>query len=202
MMKMSNRDVLLELFRPVQRGILIDLLPENVTFRDLMTINTGDIMRRRGAGINTVVRIVSICELFTRWNSTMVDPGKPIEKPEDLAIQYGHMKHLEHEEFHVLLLDNAGHIMKDHMVSKGIVNASLVHPREVFREAIRQNASSVILLHNHPSGVKEASREDHLVTKQLVETGRIIDIPVHDHIIICGDSYVSFAENGWLEGEK
>ncbi|MBN1446998.1 MAG: hypothetical protein JXA28_03630 [Bacteroidetes bacterium] len=60
-------------------------------------------------------------------------------------------------------------------------------------------SSSIILVHNHPSGRREASREDHNITRQLVDAGKTIDIPVHDHVIICGDSYISFAENGWLE---
>jgi DNA repair protein RadC len=101
----------------------------------------------------------------------------------------------------VLLLNNAGRIVHESIISEGIVNASLVHPREVFRAAVTELASSVILLHNHPSGVREASREDHLITKQLVQAGRMMDIPVHDHIIICGNGYISFAENGWLEGQ-
>jgi DNA repair protein RadC len=73
-----------------------------------------------------------------------------------------------------------------------------VHPREVFKAAVTELATSIILLHNHPSGTRTASSEDHTVTKQLVDAGKLIDIPVRDHIIICGNSYVSFAENGWL----
>ena len=122
--------------------------------------------------------------------------------PEDIASMYvPRLRDLQRERFMALLLDNAGHIIKECVISEGIVNASLVHPREVFHAAVTELASSVILLHNHPSGVREASREDHMITQQLVEAGRIMDIPVHDHIIVCGNSYVSFAENGWLEGQ-
>src|SRR5690606_18815758 len=100
--------------------------------------------------------------------------------------------------FMVLHLNNAGRIIHEQVVSVGIVNASLVHPREVFSKAVAHLTSSVILLHNHPSGVRQASREDHLITKQLAEAGKLLDIPVNDHVIITGDGYVSFAEEGWM----
>ncbi len=79
-------------------------------------------------------------------------------------------------------------------MSKGILNSALAHPRECFREAIRQAAASVIFVHNHPSGNPEPSEEDLAVTKQLTEAGKIIGINVHDHIIIAADRYTSMAE--------
>lgn len=145
-------------------------------------------------------RIEAALELGRRCASESDQVRSQISSPEDIVSIYGHrLRDLDHERFYVVLLNNAGQIIYEHLVSQGIVNASLVHPREVFKEAIRHNASSVILLHNHPSGVREASREDHLITKQLAEAGKLLDIPVHDHVIICGQSYLSFAENGWIE---
>ncbi|MDT8322937.1 MAG: DNA repair protein RadC [Bacteroidota bacterium] len=155
-----------------------------------------------GIGIARAVTLQAAFELGRRYAAAPDAVEDVIGGPEDIASKYiPRLRDLQRERFMVLLLDNAGHIIKECVVSEGIVNASLVHPREVFHAAVTELASSVILLHNHPSGVREASREDHLVTRQLVEAGRLMDIPVHDHIIVCGNAYVSFAEEGWLEGQ-
>jgi DNA repair protein RadC len=79
-----------------------------------------------------------------------------------------------------------------------LLNSSLVHPREVFREAIAENAAAIILIHNHPSGDPTPSPDDRITTEQLVQAGRVLDIPVHDHIIIGRGRYLSFAEAGLL----
>jgi DNA repair protein RadC len=144
-------------------------------------------------------RIVAALELGRRYVAEHDEQKTVINSPEDVVNIYGpRLRDLDHERFYVLIMDNGGHIINDVLVSKGIANASLVHPREVFKEAIRRTASSIILLHNHPSGTREASKEDHSITKQLVEAGRLLDILVQDHVIICGASYISFAENGWM----
>jgi len=107
---------------------------------------------------------------------------------------YGRLAHLQHEEFHVLLLDSANNYISDKRITQGILNASLVHPREVFSIAVSERAASIVLVHNHPSGNTEPSSDDIRITKQLVEAGKIMEILVHDHVIIAGDSYTSFAE--------
>jgi hypothetical protein len=84
------------------------------------------------------------------------------------------------------------------VVTRGILNASLVHPREVFVAAILAQAAAVILVHNHPSGDPTPSADDRLVTEQLVAAGRLLDIPVHDHVIVGRGRYESFAELGWM----
>jgi DNA repair protein RadC len=84
------------------------------------------------------------------------------------------------------------------LVTRGILNGSLVHPREVFREAIAESAAGIIVVHNHPSGNPAPSPEDKAVTIQLVEAGRLLDIPLFDHVIVAGDRFFSFAEAGLL----
>ncbi|MDX9759089.1 MAG: DNA repair protein RadC [Bacteroidota bacterium] len=153
-----------------------------------------------GIGAVSAKRIQAALELGIRYATEPATEQPVITSPEDIILIYGpRLRDLEHERFYVLLMNNAGVITDEVMVSKGIQNSTLVHPREIFREAIRRSASSVILMHNHPSGIREASHEDKIITKQLVEAGRLLDIQVKDHIIICGQSYLSFAENGWLE---
>lgn len=129
-----------------------------------------------------------------------VTPPPPIRGPRDVyryAVANG-MDKLPHEEFRVLLLDSQHCLLKDVLVSKGILNSSIVHPREVFREAIVGNAASIVLLHNHPSGDPTPSVDDKVITKQLVSAGRLLDMPVQDHIIIGRDRFISFAEEGLL----
>lgn len=102
---------------------------------------------------------------------------------------------LEVEVFCVLILDSKNNIIKRNIVTKGILNASLVHPREVFKEAIRSLACQIILVHNHPSGDPSPSQEDIRVTNILREAGELLDIPVLDHVIVGDDSYWSFDEH-------
>jgi DNA repair protein RadC len=108
------------------------------------------------------------------------------------------MRDLVVEEFHVLALDVQNRVVRDVFVTRGILNSSLVHPREVFRAAIAEAAAGVIVVHNHPSGIPTPSDDDRAVTAQLVEAGRVLDLPVYDHVIIAGDQHFSFAEAGLL----
>lgn len=108
--------------------------------------------------------------------------------------------HLNVEEFRVLLLDAQHRLVEDVLVSVGTLNSTLVHPREVFRPAIanREGCASIILMHNHPSGDPSPSADDRNVTASLVAGGRLLDIPVHDHIIVGYGKFLSFAEAGLL----
>jgi DNA repair protein RadC len=102
------------------------------------------------------------------------------------------------ERFVVIWLNSANVAIGYEIITEGILNASLAHPREVFRGAIVATCASVIIAHNHPSGNTEPSTEDVQITKQIVEAGKIIGIPVHDHIIFADRTYTSFAERGLL----
>jgi DNA repair protein RadC len=102
------------------------------------------------------------------------------------------------EAFFVLLLDAKNALRAKVEITSGTLNASLVHPREVYKVAIDQRAASIIVVHNHPSGNPDPSREDTEVTRQLAEAGRIVGIPLHDHLIVAGDRFTSLAEKGLL----
>jgi DNA repair protein RadC len=106
----------------------------------------------------------------------------------------------EREHFVALLLDTQNGLRLIHEVSVGTLNSSLVHPREVFGPALREGAAAVILLHNHPSGDPEPSREDVRLTKQLVQAGGLLDIKVHDHLIVGSGSWrwCSMSQRGLL----
>ena len=103
------------------------------------------------------------------------------------------------EHFLVIILDTKNRILKEVLVSKGTLNGSMVHPREVFAPAIRERAASVLVLHNHPSGDPQPSKEDIAITRQLVFACRVMGMTVHEHVIICQDKYFSFADQGYLK---
>ncbi len=104
------------------------------------------------------------------------------------------------ETFWILLLDAQHKLIGNGpvAVTRGLLNSALVHPREVFRSAIMMNAAAIILCHNHPSGDPTPSADDRITTEQLVQAGKILDIPVQDHLIVCTARYMSFAEAGLL----
>ncbi len=102
------------------------------------------------------------------------------------------------EVFYVLTLNSQSRVVSAQEVTRGTLNASLVHPREVFRLAIAEGAAGIVVVHNHPSGDPTPSADDRSITKQLVDAGKILDILVYDHVIIGGSRYVSFAEAGLL----
>ncbi len=158
-----------------------------------------ELQHYKGVGAAKAVGIVAAFELGRRAATDRREEKPRINSPDDVVRRYQPMmRDRKQEEFKVLLLDSANHLLRDATVSTGILNSSLVHPREVFRPAILEPAASVILLHNHPSGNPEPSSEDLQITHQLIDAGRIIGIPVHDHIIIAIDKYASFAERGLL----
>ena len=158
-----------------------------------------DFKQYKGLGEEKCVALVAAFEIGRRSAVFLQEEKMRITSPEGIVKRFQPLfRDMKHEVFKVILLDSANHYIRDITVSSGILNSSLVHPREVFRYAITEPAASIILLHNHPSGNVEPSSEDVQITRQLVEAGKIIGIPVHDHIIITASSYTSFAERGIL----
>jgi DNA repair protein RadC len=152
-----------------------------------------------GVGMARAVTVHAALELGRRLASEARDDGAPVRSPRDVARLFApRLEDLPVEEFHVAVLDAQHRLERDITVTRGILTSSLVHPREVFREAIAERAAAVILVHNHPSGDPTPSADDRLVTEQLVAAGKLLDIPVHDHVIIGRGRYTSFAEAGLL----
>jgi len=152
-----------------------------------------------GVGRAKAARLLAALELGRRARSEAEPAPVRIRTPADVyRIFAERLRGLAVEEFHVLALGSQSQVLADRLVTRGILNSSLVHPREVFRAAIFEAAAGMIVVHNHPSGDPSPSADDRAVTRQLVEAGRILDMPVYDHVIIGGDRYVSFAEAGLL----
>lgn len=154
-----------------------------------------ELARETGLGGACIERIRGALELARRVLDADRGPrrflGKAAEVHTYLAPVYAG---LEREAFHVMLLDGQHRLKRCELVSLGTLTASLVHPREVFRRAVREAAAAVIVAHNHPSGDPKPSREDREVTRRLREAGELLGIPLLDHLVIAGDRYTSLRE--------
>ncbi len=158
-----------------------------------------DVARMRGVGAAKAARVAAALELGRRLQEEGRTERHRIRSPADVYRWFApRLSDLSAEEFHVLALDSQSAVLRDLMITRGILNSSLVHPREVFRGAIAEAAAGIIVVHNHPSGDPTPSADDRAVTRQLVEAGRIIDLPVYDHVIVGPGRYVSFSEAGLL----
>jgi DNA repair protein RadC len=150
-------------------------------------------------GPTRAVTVHAALELGRRMVAEQREEGTPLRSARDVYAAYAdRLGDLPVEEFHVATLDAQHRLENDILVTRGILNSSLVHAREVFRQAIAENAYAVILVHNHPSGDPTPSAEDRLVTSELVSAGKVLGIEVLDHVIIGRGRYTSFAESGIL----
>lgn len=153
--------------------------------------------RTRRTKMPAWVRIVR--ERATPEERSFFADRAPLRSPRDgYALLQPRLCREEVETFVVVCLDSQHRVIGMSEISRGIVNSTLVHPREVFRIAIALNAAAVIVAHNHPSGDPTPSVDDRTVTEQLVKSGQLLTIPVHDHLIVCEGRYTSFAEAGLL----
>lgn len=169
------------------------------TLRALARRPTAELASVAGVGRAKAARVTASLELARRLADEEPQRRLLVRSPADVYRWCGpSMRDLVVEEFHVLALDVQNRVVRDVFVTRGILNSSLVHPREVFRAAIAEAAAGVIVVHNHPSGIPTPSDDDRAVTAQLVEAGRVLDLPVYDHVIIAGDQHFSFAEAGLL----
>jgi DNA repair protein RadC len=161
----------------------------------------GDAELRRvlGMGPVKVASLRAAFEIGSRLARAPLVPGEKLESPEQVFSHFGvRLRHVRQEVFFVLLLDSRNRLIQEVEVSRGSLNQSLVHPREVFAPALRESAASILVLHNHPSGDPHPSREDCEVTRRLAEAGEILGIRLLDHIVVGGESYRSLSREGWL----
>jgi DNA repair protein RadC len=152
-----------------------------------------------GIGRAKAARLAATFELSRRLRARVPGARLTLSGPAEVYAAYGPlMEDLRREVFRIALLDAQNGLLCDRVISEGTLSASLVHPREVFKPAILESAASVILLHNHPSGDPTPSREDIRLTRQLVECARLLDLRIHDHVIVGHGVYVSLAEQGMI----
>ena len=153
----------------------------------------------KGIGQTKAIQILAAVELGRRVSNLAFNERYVIRSPEDGAnYMMNDMRFLSQEHFVCLYLNTKNQVIHKQTIFIGSLNASIVHPREVFREALKRSAASIIALHNHPSGDPAPSREDIEVTKRLSECGKIIGIDLLDHLIIGENKFVSLKEKGYL----
>ncbi len=176
-----------------------ELLDQYGSLQNLFSRSPSELTAIKGIGSAKAATLSSAFELVRRIQSQK-DAGKSsFKRSSDVANHYlPLMRDLRKEVFKVLLLNRANRLIKEVTISEGTLDASIVHPRDVFREAILETASGILLIHNHPSGNSSPSEEDLRITKQLVEAGRLLGIKVYDHIILAGEDYRSLADEGLI----
>ena len=176
-----------------------DMLAQHGSLSALAGLGVAELARLRGVGRVRAIRLAAAFEITRRLRSRNGTGRVVLSSPEQVYARYGPlMEDLKKEVFRVALLDAQNGLLRDVVISEGTLSASLVHPREVFKPAILESAASVILLHNHPSGDPAPSREDLRLTRQLVDCSKMLDLRIHDHVIIGRERFVSLAQRGAL----
>jgi len=174
------------------------LLSQFGNLKGIAGASVEELSQVKGIGVAKASQIKAAFELANRLEGYAEAGDKPLVKtPEDIvALVKGRLKDKKKEHFLALLLDTRNRLIKVSEISVGSLETSVVHPREVFKEAISASAASVIFVHNHPSGDPEASEDDIKLTKRLAEAGEIVGIDVLDHIIIGDKKYLSLKREG------
>ena len=176
-----------------------ELLGQYQSLQKLFSRSPSELMKVKGIGSAKAATLSAAFELVRRIQSQKESSKVSFKRSADVAGHYAPlMRDLRKEVFKVILLNRANRLIKDVTISEGTLEASIVHPRDVFREALLEPAAGVILIHNHPSGNPSPSEEDLRITKQLTEAGRLLGIKVYDHIILAGESYRSLADEGLI----
>jgi len=170
-----------------------------LTLADLATHTAAALRQRFGLTEREALRLKAVQELAQRWNHPSAEPPLRVTRPQDVAhYLLPRMRYLEQEEFRALLLNTKNGLLAEVTVSVGTLDLSVAHPREIFREAIRQSAAGVLLAHNHPSGDPQPSPEDIRLTQQLSAAGKLLGIEVVDHLVLGHGRWFSLREKGLL----
>lgn len=190
---------LLSVLLPPRKRPPGDLLTRFGGLRGLAAAGAEELTARGGLGPQSSLRLAAAFALGRRVHATPLARGRLLRTSADVWQAFGErMRDLKKERFVSVLLDGRGRVMREDLVTEGILTASLVHPREVFAPAIREAAAAIVVVHNHPSGDPEPSPEDLEVTRRLVSVGELVGIRIQDHVVIGDQGYVSFRERGLL----
>lgn len=201
---LSNQELLAIMLRSGTRQesvlhVAQRLLTHFQGLRLLKDASVDEITSLRGIGDSKAVQILASLELGKRFSRLQLAERVAIRSPEEGAeLVMEDMRFLSQEHFVCLYLNTKNEVLHQQTVFVGSLNASIVHPREVFKEAFRHSAASVICFHNHPSGDPSPSREDTGITSRLVECGKMLGIEVLDHIVIGDQKFISLKEKGYV----
>lgn len=166
------------------------------SLRGVLEASTTELTSIKGIGTSNVLGLILFQAISERYSKEKLSP-KILLNSSKLTADYLQMKigNKKEEHFMILYFDSKNKLINEE-ISIGILNASLVHPREVFKTAIKNNAAQIIIAHNHPSGDFKPSSDDQITTKRLIDVGKLIGISVIDHIVVSTSGYFSFKDNG------
>jgi len=180
--------------------VLANKILMNYNLDSLSRLSISELKKTFGIGEVKACQIIACFELGRRVASFNPEKKIIINSAEDIKKLFlSKMSNLKKENFKVIYLDSRKKIIKEETIFVGSLNSTIVHPREIFEPAISEGAAAVILMHNHPSGDSAPSKEDLEITKQLIESGKILGIEVLDHIIIGEKTIYSLRENGFFK---
>ncbi len=159
----------------------------------------GELAEVAGIGPAKAAALLAAFELGRRIAAKPLQRGERIGSPADVHRHFhARLRDAPTEQFHIVLLDSRHRVLRSILTSQGTLTATLVHPREVFRPALREAAAALVLVHNHPSGDPSPSPEDREITRRLARAGMLLGIPVLDHVIVADRGYASLREQGEL----
>jgi DNA repair protein RadC len=173
-------------------------ISKKFSLQELMHIKSAELTKIPGIGKTKAVTLEAIFEICRRTADTKFEVAK-VENTKDALNLVSYLATLKKEHLVVLYLNAKNHLILKETISVGVVDASLIHPREVFEPAIRCLASAMILVHNHPSGDHTPSQADKTITEQLLQVAHMLGIDILDHLIISSEGYFSFREAGLLD---
>lgn len=198
----TNVELIMLILGSGNKQMSVDVMAQKIN--DVLTdSNIDDVVKNllsvKGVGQGKALAVAAALELGRRHCSHL---KALIQTPEDILPYVQNYAMCAKEHFVMITLNGGHEIIKIHLISVGTVSKTIIHPREVFREAIKENASSIVICHNHPSGNCVPSDEDIETTKFLIKASNLIGIPILDHIIFDCDSYYSFLEHEFLFGGR
>jgi DNA repair protein RadC len=180
----------------------MDLLDTFHSFKELEQASLSEFSAIKGIGTAKAAQIRAALEIGKRLYHEPSPKGPTFASGQCVYNYfYPRMQGLRKEAFHCILLDVKNRLIRHLKISEGTLTASLIHPRESFRNAIKESAASLIFIHNHPSGDPTPSREDIAITEKLEEAGEILGIKMLDHIIVADGGYTSMLEKGYMVGK-
>ncbi|MFW5787695.1 MAG: RadC family protein [Halanaerobiales bacterium] len=200
--QLSNAELIALIIRSgVKKRTAVELAQDIINYagglRGIIDSSVEEFKNIKGVGLAKATQLRAVIELSKRIFSAGKKEKMVVKTPQEVfrLIMPG-LRYSKQEVFGLVLLDIKNCVISTPYISKGGLNSSIVHPRDVFREAIRRNSAAIILFHNHPSGVPEPSKEDIILSKRLIKSGKIIGIDVLDHIIVGDNIYISMKEQG------
>ena len=201
---LSNAELLAILLRTGTKNVSVLQLAQQILLRTsgihgLVEMALAELTAIHGVGLAKALHIKAGIELGRRLAKTSKEELYVVRSPEDAAaFLMEDLRYLKKEQFVCLFLNTKNQILAQETLSIGSLNASIVHPREVFRSAIRHGSATIICAHNHPSGDPTPSPEDLNITRRLKEVGELVGIPVIDHIVIGDRKFVSLKQRGLM----